>query len=126
MLLTLPPAFVMTTHVLTPSTLLLPHRQLFRPDREGKLTLVDFVKSVDAIYKRYRLLLASIANTDAIDRASVRMFNFLYYIGVVVVVTTVWGFNPIAIFLSLSSIVLAFAFVIGRASAGFFEGVSCI
>jgi 1,4-dihydroxy-2-naphthoate octaprenyltransferase len=97
--------------------------QLFRPDRDGKLDLVDFVKSIDAIYKRYRLLLASIANTNAIDRASERIFNFAYYILVIVIVTMAWGFDPISIFLSLSSIVLAFAFMIGKASASYFDGV---
>jgi hypothetical protein len=98
--------------------------QLFRPGRDGKLDLVDYVKSIDAIYKRYRLLLASVANTNAIDRASERIFNFAYYILVIVVVTTVWGFDPLAIFLSLSSIVLGFAFMIGKASASYFDGVS--
>ena len=98
--------------------------KLFRPGRDGKLDLVDFVKSIDAIYKRYRLLLASVANTNAIDRASERIFNFVYYILVIVVVTTVWGFDPLAIFLSLSSIVLGFAFMIGKASASYFDGVS--
>lgn len=99
---------------------------MFRPDRDGKLDLVDFVKSIDAIYKRYRLLLASIANTNAIDRASERIFNVAYYALVIVVVTTVWGFDPLAIFLSLSSIVLGFAFMIGKASANYFDGVSSL
>lgn len=85
--------------------------------------MVDFVKSIDSVYKKYRLLLASVANTNAIDRAFERIFNFVYYTIVLVVVTTAWGFDPIAIFLSLSSILLAFAFIIGRASASYFEGV---
>ncbi|GKY99022.1 hypothetical protein MPSEU_000857900 [Mayamaea pseudoterrestris] len=97
--------------------------KLFRPDRDGKLELIEFLKSIDSVYKKYRLLLASIANTNGIDRASENIFNFAYYILVIVVVTTVWGFDPLAIFLSLSSIVLGFAFMIGKASASYFDGV---
>ena len=101
-----------------------PIHQLFRPERDGRLDLVDFVKSIDAIYKRYRLLLASVANTSAIDRASERIFNFGFYLLVIVIVTSSWGFDPLAIFLSLSSVVLGFAFMIGKASASYFDGVS--
>jgi hypothetical protein len=98
--------------------------QLFRPDRDGRLSLVDFVKSIDAVYKRYRLLLASIANTTTIDRAFERIFNFVYYVVVLIIVTSVWGFDPLALFLSLSSVLVGLAFMIGRTASTYFEGVS--
>ena len=41
----------------------------FRPDRNGKLGKLDFVKSVDSVYKTLRLLLASIKNSSQIDQA---------------------------------------------------------
>ena len=37
--------------------------RLFRPDRLGNLSRLDFVKSVDTVYKQLRLLRASIANS---------------------------------------------------------------
>lgn len=37
--------------------------RLFRPDRQGNLSRLDFVKSVDTVYKQLRLLRASIANS---------------------------------------------------------------
>ncbi len=37
--------------------------RLFRPDRQGNLGRLDFVKSIDAVYKQLRLLRASIANS---------------------------------------------------------------
>lgn len=37
--------------------------RLFRPDRQGNLGRLDFVKSIDTIYKQLRLLRASIANS---------------------------------------------------------------
>jgi hypothetical protein len=38
--------------------------RLFRPDREGNLRLIDFVKSIDAVYKEIRLLRASVMNSS--------------------------------------------------------------
>jgi hypothetical protein len=40
--------------------------KLFRPDREGKLTRLDFVKSVDSVYKDLKLLRASVANASKV------------------------------------------------------------
>lgn len=53
--------------------------RIFRPDREGNLTLIDFVKSVDSIYKEFRLLQASIQNSSQIDQAFESIFNVLFY-----------------------------------------------
>lgn len=50
---------------------------LLRPDREGKLSLVDFVKSVDAVYKQARLLRAAVRNSQKIDRAFELIFNIV-------------------------------------------------
>jgi hypothetical protein len=38
--------------------------RLFRPDRDGTLKVLDFVKSVDSVYKELRLLRASVANSS--------------------------------------------------------------
>jgi hypothetical protein len=37
--------------------------RLFRPDREGDLSRLDFVRSIDTVYKQLRLLRASIGNS---------------------------------------------------------------
>ncbi len=37
--------------------------RLFRPDRQGNLGCLEFVKSIDTVYKQLRLLRASIANS---------------------------------------------------------------
>jgi len=65
--------------------------KLFRPDREGGLTLLDFVKSVDSVYKEFRLLDASIQNSSAIDRAFENMFNVVFYIVVATIVIYALG-----------------------------------
>lgn len=65
--------------------------KLFRPDREGGITMLDFVKSVDAVYKEFRLLDASIENSSQIDRAFENMFNVVFYIVVASVVLSQLG-----------------------------------
>jgi small-conductance mechanosensitive channel len=97
--------------------------RLFRPDRQGYLSVLDFVKSVDSCYKEFRLLQASIENSYQIDRAFENIFNVIFYFVVIAVVLSFLGFDPLALFLSLSSVILAFAFMIGSASAKYFEGV---
>ena len=49
--------------------------KLFRPDRQGYLTELDFVKSVDSVYKEFRLLSASIENSSRLDRSFENLFN---------------------------------------------------
>lgn len=41
--------------------------RLFRPDRKGYLTKLDFVNSIDTVYKDLRLFRASLANSSQID-----------------------------------------------------------
>jgi small-conductance mechanosensitive channel len=97
--------------------------RVFRPDRDGSLTLLDFARSVDAVYKELRLLRASIHNSSKIDRALENIIDIMFYIVTTVVILAELGFNPLALFLSLSSIILAFAFMIGSASSKYFEGL---
>lgn len=40
--------------------------KLMRPDREGHLTLLDFCKSVDEVYKELRLLRASVESKNSV------------------------------------------------------------
>jgi hypothetical protein len=42
--------------------------KVFRPDRDGNLTLLDFAKSVDAVYRDLRLLRANVANNSKVSR----------------------------------------------------------
>ena len=53
--------------------------RLFRPDRQGNLIKLDFVKSIDTVYKQLRLLRASIANSAQIDVAFEKIVNGFFY-----------------------------------------------
>ena len=88
--------------------------RLFRPDREGNLTLLDFAKSIDSVYKELRLLRASVANSSRIDKAFERIFNIFFYFIVGCVVLSVLGIDPLVLFASVSGFILGFAFMIGR------------
>lgn len=96
--------------------------RLLRPDRNGDLTLLDFVKSVDTVYKEVKLLRATIKNSEKIDLALERFINILFYAVTTCVIMSQLDFNPLTFFLSLSSIILAFAFMIGSAASKMCEG----
>ena len=89
---------------------------------KGKLTMIDFVKSVDTVYKEAKLLRASVKNSERIDRAFERVINVGFYTLLIVLTLSQLGFDPLALFLSLSSIIVGFAFMIGPAASKMFEG----
>ena len=93
----------------------------FRPDRDGILSMVDFVRSVDTVYKELRLLRATVVSSSKIDKALESILNIIFYVIMACIILSQTGFDPLALFLSLSSIILAFAFMIGSASAKYFE-----
>ena len=95
--------------------------EIFRPNQKGNLTLVEFCKSLDMLYKELRLFRASVRNSQKIDQSFERIFNVVFYTVLVFVCAALLGFDPLAIFLSLSSLFLAFSFMISRASSNYFD-----
>ena len=95
--------------------------KVFKPDRDGTMKCVDFVKSVDEVYKELRLLRASVANSTKIDRAFESIFNSIFYVILICLILSRLGHDPLALFLSISGVILAFAFMIGSASSKYFE-----
>jgi hypothetical protein len=65
--------------------------------------------------------LATIENSSQIDRAFENILNVLFYIVIGCCVLSFLGFDPLALFFSLSSVILAFAFMFSSASAKYFE-----
>ena len=90
--------------------------------RTGKLTMIDFVKSVDTVYKESKLLRASVKNSERIDRAFERVINVGFYALLFIFTLPQLGFEPLAVFLSMSSIIVGFAFMVGPAASKMFEG----
>lgn len=85
--------------------------RLFRPDRDGSLGKLEFVKSIDVIYKDLRLLSANISNSSQMDAAVENLVNIVFYVVLGAVVIYRLGENPLELFLSFSSVLLAFAFM---------------
>lgn len=82
--------------------------QAFRPDRQGNLTKLDFVKSVDTVYKSIKLLNANISNTSQIESAVEGLMNTIFYIIIGAITLAGLGVDPLQVFLSFSSVILAF------------------
>lgn len=80
--------------------------KLFRPERDGSLSLVDFVKSIDSVYKELRLLRASVANSTKMDASFETLFNVFFYFIMVCVVLSFLGIDPIVLFASISGFVI--------------------
>jgi len=94
---------------------------LFRPSRDGELTMIDFIKSIDAVYKEFRILQASIENSGTVDRATELMVNWVFYVVLWCIMFWIVGIDPLALLLSFSSFMVGFAFMIGNASSKYFE-----
>ena len=96
---------------------------LFRPSRDGELTMIDFIKSIDAVYKEFRILQASIENAGTVDRAFELLVNWAFYVVLWCAMLYIVGISPVALLVSFSSFIVGFAFMIGNASSKYFEGL---
>jgi hypothetical protein len=65
--------------------------KVFRPRRDGFLTMVDFVKSTDSVYKEFRLLQASIQNSSQIDIAFENILNVFFYTILLTIALSIMG-----------------------------------
>uniref|UniRef100_A0A6T7I8N1 Mechanosensitive ion channel MscS domain-containing protein n=1 Tax=Attheya septentrionalis TaxID=420275 RepID=A0A6T7I8N1_9STRA len=100
--------------------------KIFRPDGKGELKLLDFVKACDSVYKELRLFRAGTANSSQIDLAFESIVNVLFFFLLGMLVLTIMELDPLALFLSLSGLLLSFAFMFGSAAAKYFEGILLI
>jgi len=97
--------------------------RLFRPNRQGELSEIDFLKSIDSLYKEFRLLQASVSNSGSVDRAFEILVNCCFYIVLWCILLYIVGIDPVELFLSLSGLVVGFSFMIGSAASKYFEGI---
>ena len=100
--------------------------KLFRPDRRGFLTKLDFVSSVDNVYKDLRLFRASLANSSSIDDSFATIINSVFYFVVILIVLLIVGFQMWEPILSFSAFFFSFSFMFGPASSKYFEGILLI
>jgi hypothetical protein len=95
--------------------------------RQGNLTKLDFVKSIDAVYKEQRLLRASISSSNRIDNAFEKIVNCFFYFFLAIIGFTILGWaNVWTVFLSFNTFFLGFSFLFGAAASNYFEGLLLI
>ena len=96
--------------------------QLFRPDSNGTVTKLDFVKSIDSIYKSVLFLNASIHNADQIVMVVgvVRTILFVFICCVLLILRR----NNDTLLWLIITLLATIAFMVG--SSKFFEGVSFV
>jgi hypothetical protein len=63
------------------------------------------------------LLRATVVSSSEIDKALESILNITFYVIMTCIILSQTGYDPLALFLSLSSIILAFASMVGSASA---------
>ena len=100
--------------------------KLFRPDRDGTLTKLDFVKSVDTVYKEIRLLRAGVANSQRVDRSSESIFQVFFYLVLSCICLAILGLDPFALFLGISGLIIGFAFMVRELVAFFSPRHGCL
>jgi hypothetical protein len=77
---------------------------LFRPDRDGNISLLHFITACDSIYKEVRMFSATVANSTQMDDAIESMVNSLFFGLLSLVVLNVLGMYAFAITFWLSVI----------------------
>eukprot|EP00577_Skeletonema_sp_RCC1716_P003879 CAMPEP_0113387966 /NCGR_PEP_ID=MMETSP0013_2-20120614/8829_1 /TAXON_ID=2843 ORGANISM="Skeletonema costatum, Strain 1716" /NCGR_SAMPLE_ID=MMETSP0013_2 /ASSEMBLY_ACC=CAM_ASM_000158 /LENGTH=1582 /DNA_ID=CAMNT_0000270919 /DNA_START=159 /DNA_END=4907 /DNA_ORIENTATION=- /assembly_acc=CAM_ASM_000158 len=100
--------------------------RLFRPDRKGFLTKLDFVTSIDNVYRELRLYRANLSNSQQIDESFHGLINILHYFVVILVMLIIMGFNNWESLLSMTTFFFSFSFMFGPASSKYFEGILLI
>ena len=83
---------------------------------------LNFVFIHFQVYKEAKLLRASVLNSEKIDRAFEKAINVVFYTLVTCVILAVVGLNPLTLIVSLTSVIVGFAFMVGSASSKMFEG----
>jgi hypothetical protein len=99
--------------------------RLFRPDREGYLTELDFVKSCDHLYRRARMFRATTLKAAQLDDAFEGLINAGFYLVLLFIVMLVLGIDTGKI-VGISTIFISLSFLIGSSASRYLEGVLLI
>jgi hypothetical protein len=96
---------------------------LLSPDKEGCVCLVAFVAAIDTIYRKLRLLENSVNNHSHVDKSYEKVMNFIFYFLIGCVALAILGVDPFVFILSISTLLVSFAFMIGSGVSQQFEGI---
>lgn len=97
--------------------------RLFRPDRQGNLTLLDFVRSCDHMYKRVKMFRATTANAAQLDDAFENLLNIVFYVLMIVILLLIMQVDFLTVFSTLAGLILPLSFLFSAAASLYFQGV---
>jgi len=97
--------------------------RLFRPDRQGNISLCDFVRSCDRMYKKVKMFRVTTSNAVQLDEAFEKIMNVLFYFVLSLFVIFLMGVDPIGIFTGLTGVFLPLSFLFSAAASKYFEGL---
>jgi hypothetical protein len=92
---------------------------LFPPDGEKKLTTLDFVKSYDGVYRKFRTFRAAVSNSSVLNNAYERIVDVIFYFLMLLLVLSILGYNVVQTVATVMSVVLSFSFAFGPAVSKF-------
>ena len=96
-------------------------RNVFQPDHDGNISLVSFVQACDTIYRKLRFFRASVGNSSVIDQVLESLIDPIFFFFLIMIVLEFLQFNPMALLLPLSSLLVSGAFAFGPTCATTFE-----
>jgi len=101
-------------------------KKLFPPDANNELSLLAFVQSCDAVYKKLRFFRASVGNSSAIDDALESIVDGVFWFVLVLLLLSIMNFNPWPILVSITSLLVSVSFALGSSVSKYVEGVLLI
>lgn len=90
---------------------------LFPADGDGEIPILAFLQNCDVVYRRLRYFRASVGNSSVIDRVLERIIDGFFAFGLTVVILSLLNFNPWPLLVSVSTLLVSFAFAIGPTAA---------
>lgn len=101
-------------------------RNLFRPDFNDQLTLLQFVQAFDNVYKASRVYDAAVSNSSVMNEVLASVVDRIVWFFLILVILLILQYNPYPLLMSMSSLLVSFAFAMGPSASKFIEGILLI
>lgn len=96
-------------------------KALFRPDKHDEVNMIAFIQACDNVYKRLRFFRASVGNASVIDHVLEGIIDGLFNVFLAVIILLLMKFNPYPILVSMSTLMVSFAFAFGPSASRYIE-----
>ena len=96
-------------------------KALFHPNSADAISLVSFSQACDGVYKRLRFFRASVGNSSVIDRVLESIVDSIFNFVLALVILTMLQINPYPLLVSLSTMMVSFAFAFGPSASRYIE-----